>query len=90
MLPAASVPIEPYDRVLDVCAAPGGKSTELGVKLKGTGVLFANDISVSRSQALLKNVERFGIKNAFVMAEDSDKFKRYFPQYFDKILIDAP
>lgn len=90
MLPAETLPIEPYDKVLDVCAAPGGKSTKLAVKLHDTGVLFANDISVSRSQALLKNIERFGVKNAFVMAEDSNKFKTHFPQYFDKILIDAP
>ena len=90
MMPAAVMPVEPDDRILDVCAAPGGKSTELGAKLKGTGVLFANDISVSRAQALVKNIERFGIRNSFVMAEDAAKFKTYFPSYFDKILIDAP
>lgn len=57
MLPASVLPIEKNDRVLDVCAAPGGKSTELGTKLAGTGLLFANDISVSRSHALLRNIE---------------------------------
>jgi NOL1/NOP2/sun family putative RNA methylase len=90
MLPAAVLPIEKNDCVLDVCAAPGGKSTELGTKLAGTGLLFANDISVSRSHALLRNIERFGIANAFVMAEDPQKLEGYFPHYFDKILIDAP
>ncbi len=90
MLPAESLPIEPYDKVLDVCAAPGGKSTKLAVKLQNTGVLFANDISASRAQALVRNIERFGVQNAIVMAEDANKFKKYFPAYFDKILIDAP
>lgn len=90
MLPGEVMPVEPGDRILDVCAAPGGKSTELGVKLNGTGVLFANDVSVSRCQALLKNIERFGIRNAFVMAEDSDRFCDRFAGFFDRILIDAP
>lgn len=90
MLPASVLPIEENDKVLDVCAAPGGKSTELGAKLHGTGVLFSNDISVSRSHALLRNIERFGITNAFVSAENSTKLATYFPRYFDKILIDAP
>jgi len=90
MLPAESLPIEPYDKVLDVCAAPGGKSTKLAVKLQNTGVLFANDISASRAQALVRNIERFGVQNVIVMAEDANKFKKYFPAYFDKILIDAP
>ena len=90
MLPAETLPIEENDRVLDVCAAPGGKSTELGVKLKDSGVLISNDISYSRCQALLKNLERFGIRNAYVVSESPDKLEHYFDQYFDKILIDAP
>lgn len=90
MLPACVMPIEPDDRVLDVCAAPGGKSTELGAKLNGTGILVSNDISVSRCQALVKNIERAGIRNAFVMAENTSHLKEYFKGYFDKILIDAP
>lgn len=90
MLPAETLPVQLGDRVLDVCAAPGGKSTKLAMKLQDTGVLFANDISASRAQALVRNLERFGVRNAIVMAEDAKKFKTYFPSYFDEILIDAP
>lgn len=63
MTPADRLPIEPGDRVLDVCAAPGGKATELGAKLAGHGMLAANDISNSRAKGLLKNIEVFGIGN---------------------------
>ncbi len=90
MLPAESLPIEDGDRVLDICAAPGGKSTELGVKLNDTGVLISNDISYSRCQALLKNLEKFGIRNSYVCSETPEKLETYFPHYFNKILIDAP
>ena len=90
MTPASLLPIEKGDLVLDTCAAPGGKSTELGSKLNGTGVLFTNDISASRAQALLKNIELFGISNSYVCSEDIPKLATYFPNFFDKILIDAP
>jgi len=56
MTPASLLPVTPGDKVLDLCAAPGGKSTELAAKLKGEGVLIANDISNSRAKALLKNI----------------------------------
>lgn len=90
MTPANRLPIEPGDRVLDVCAAPGGKATELGAKLRGEGVLAVNDISSSRAKGLLKNIEVFGIGNALVLSEEPGKLAGYFPEYFDKILIDAP
>ena len=57
MTPANRLPVSPGERVLDVCAAPGGKATELGAKLAGDGVLVANDISNSRAKGLLKNLE---------------------------------
>ena len=90
MTPANRLPIEPGDKVLDVCAAPGGKATELGAKLQGEGVLIANDISNSRAKGLLKNIEVFGIGNVLVLSEEPGKLEEYFPEYFDKILIDAP
>ena len=90
MTPANRLPIKPGDKVLDVCAAPGGKATELGAKLNGSGVLIANDISNSRAKGLLKNIEVFGIGNVLVLSEEPGKLENYFPEYFDKILIDAP
>ena len=90
MLPAALLPIAAGDRVLDTCAAPGGKSTELAAKLSHTGVLFSNDISNSRAQALLKNLELFGIPNAVILSEDLKKLEDRYFESFDKILIDAP
>lgn len=90
MTPAACLPVEPGERVLDLCAAPGGKATELGAKLKGKGVLVANDISNSRAKALLYNLEVFGIDNAFVTNETPERLADAFEGYFDKILVDAP
>lgn len=90
MTPANRLPVNPGDKVLDVCAAPGGKATELGAKLDREGVLIANDISSSRAKGLLKNLEVFGIGNMLVLSEEPGKLENYFPEYFDKILIDAP
>ena len=90
MLPASILPIEKGDRVLDLCAAPGGKSTQLAVKLNGTGFLFANDISNTRAKALLKNLELFGMPNIAVTCESHEKLCESFPEFFDKILVDAP
>lgn len=90
MLPASVIPIEENDKVLDLCAAPGGKSTYIGSRLKGKGLLVSNDISPSRAKILLKNIELAGIKNACVLSEAPEKLSLKFPQFFDKILIDAP
>lgn len=90
MTPAAMLPIESGDRVLDICAAPGGKSTELAAKLQGSGFLLSNDISHSRAKALLKNLELFGASNIVVSSEPPNHIADCFEGYFDKILIDAP
>lgn len=90
MTPAHVLPVEKGDRVLDLCAAPGGKATELAAKLSHTGLLVANDASASRTKALLKNLEVFGMPNIFITSEMGDRLDRYFHEFFDKILIDAP
>lgn len=90
MTPAAMLPVVPGDRVLDLCAAPGGKSTELASKLKGRGMLVSNDISYSRARALLKNLELAGAANICVTSEAPEKLAGVWPAFFDKILVDAP
>ena len=90
MAPAACLPVVPGDRVLDLCAAPGGKSTALAAKLKGEGLLVSNDISYSRARALLKNLEMAGAANICVVSESPEKLSGPWAGFFDKILVDAP
>ncbi|MDY4277901.1 MAG: RsmB/NOP family class I SAM-dependent RNA methyltransferase [Faecalicoccus sp.] len=90
MLPAQILPIEEGEYVLDTCAAPGGKSTELAAKLQNTGLLLSNDISTSRCQGLIKNLELSGSYNTWVCSEDLIDLSKRFAETFDKILVDAP
>lgn len=90
MAPAELLSPEPGDRVLDLCAAPGGKSTQLAAMLKGRGFLLCNEIHPARAGILSENVERMGICNACVTNETPERLGELFPGYFDKILVDAP
>lgn len=90
MIPAELLDVEPGDRVLDLCAAPGGKTTQLAGKLMGQGFLAANDNSLDRVKALAKNVELAGIRNAMVTHETPDRLAERWPRFFHKILVDAP
>lgn len=90
MLVADALPIEPDDFVLDMCAAPGGKSCEIASRLTGEGVLIANDIEASRARILSENIERFGLDNTIVTNVDPMRFTKQFQEAFDKIVLDAP
>ena len=90
MLVADALPIEPDDFVLDMCAAPGGKSCEIASRLTGEGVLIANDIEASRARILSENIERFGLDNTIVTNVDPMRFTKQFQDAFDKIVLDAP
>lgn len=93
--PSAMAPVEllevcPGERILDLSAAPGGKSTQIAAKLGGTGFLLCNEINAARAKILSENVERMGIVNAYVTNETPKHLEELFPEYFDKILVDAP
>ena len=90
MYPGACLKPEPGDRVLDICAAPGGKSTQLAASMKGQGLLVSNDVSEERVHALVKNLEMCGADNCVITNESPEHLARAFPAFFDKILVDAP
>jgi NOL1/NOP2/sun family putative RNA methylase len=79
----------PGERILDLCAAPGGKCTEIGRRLAGKGLLVANEIHKNRVVILAENIERLGIQ-AVVTQESADRLAAAWPEYFDAILVDAP
>ena len=81
MTPASRLKVQPGERVLDLCAAPGGKATELGAALQGEGLLVANDINTARAKALLRNLELFGISNSFVTNEPPHVLAERFPEF---------
>lgn len=82
--------VEKNDFVLDLCAAPGGKSTQIGAKLQGTGLLWSNEIVRNRANILLSNIERMGISNAVVSNCHPDILCNELQGRFDKVLVDAP
>lgn len=81
---------KPGMRVLDMCAAPGGKSAQLACMLKGEGLLVANDINYKRALTLKGNIERLGVKNALITCMHPSKIAAGLEAYFDVVLVDAP
>ena len=73
-----------------MCAAPGGKSFNALVDMKDQGLLVCNDIHEIRSKILSSNIEKYGFKNSIVLNDDSKRYKKYFYNFFDKIILDAP
>ena len=90
MLPASLCPPTPGERVLDLCAAPGGKATQLAASLCGEGLLVANEIHPARASILSQNIERMGVRNAVVTNATPAELAARFPAFFDKIVVDAP
>ncbi len=90
MAPATLLDPQPGERILDLCAAPGGKSTQLAGALAGRGLLVCNEIHPKRSQILSGNIERLGFANTLVLNETPERLARRFPGWFDRVLVDAP
>ena len=90
MAPAAYLDAQPGERILDLCAAPGGKSTQIAAAMRGEGLLISNEIHPARAKILSENIERMGIRNAMVTNESPQSLAKVFEAYFDRIMVDAP
>ena len=90
MAPVHFIAPRPGEKILDLCAAPGGKSTQIAVAMKGEGILVTNEINRDRAKILSLNIERLGINNALVTNETPKHLSEVFEGYFEKILVDAP
>ncbi len=80
----------PGERILDLCAAPGGKTTQIAGRMQGQGLLVANEVVLERAKILAQNVERMGVSNCVVCNERPERMAALFPAFFDRILVDAP
>lgn len=90
MLVAHFLEPKPGQKILDLCAAPGGKTTMTSLLMNGDGQIIANDLSKSRANILLSNVERMGLKNVVVSSLDFSKIYKDYSEYFDAIILDSP
>ena len=90
MAPAAYLGAKPGEKVLDLCAAPGGKSTQIAAAMEGEGLLVSNEIHPARAKILSENIERMGIMNALVTNENPQTLAKFFIEFFDRIMVDAP
>ena len=90
MAPVALLAPQPGERICDLCAAPGGKSTQIAGRLKGEGFLLCNEYSPKRAKILSRNIERLGIGNALVTNETPENLAKRLPGFFHRVLIDAP
>lgn len=90
MAPAELLDPQPGERVLDLCAAPGGKSTQIAGKMLGQGLLVCNEYSPKRAKILSQNLERLGVANALVLNETVERLTQRFPGWFHRVLVDAP
>lgn len=90
MLPAEALASQSGERVIDLCAAPGGKSAKIAADLDGEGLLVSNDISSSRGRILVRNLEQLGVTNVLVTAADPVDLAKRWPASFDRVLVDAP
>lgn len=90
MCPVLALGPEPNDKILDMSAAPGGKTSYIAQLMKNTGVLVANDLKKDRQKATVANMHRLGVKNAITCTHDGRKLGAIFKNRFDRILLDAP
>ena len=90
MAPVALLDPQPGERVCDLCAAPGGKTTQIAGRMAGEGFLLCNEINPKRAKILARNIERMGVANAMVTNEHPQRLADRLPGFFDRVLIDAP
>ena len=90
MAPVALLDPRPGEKICDLCAAPGGKTTQIAGRMAGEGFLLCNEINPKRAKILSRNIERMGVANALVTNEHPQRLADRFPGFFDRVLIDAP